>query len=105
AADEDPAVATLHEAERLDRLRAQSRGDEAAVRPVLEGELEDRDQRLLRRDLDVIAATRRQAGEEGGEGRDGRVEPRLETGLVAERLQRRELGMRGIAVQPGHAAG
>src|SRR5207245_8060813 len=31
AAEEDPPVAALHEAERLDRLGAQARGDETAV--------------------------------------------------------------------------
>src|SRR5262245_53174489 len=54
AADEDPAVAALHEAERLDRLRAEARGDEAAVGPELERELEDRRETFLRGDLDVL---------------------------------------------------
>src|SRR5262245_38000419 len=41
AADEDPSVAALHEAEGLDRLGAEPRGDEAAVRKVLVGQLEN----------------------------------------------------------------
>ena len=105
AADEDPAVAALHEAERLDGLRAEPRRDQAAVRPELERQLEDRGERFLRRHLDVLAAAGRQAGEEGGERRNGGVEPGLEARLVAERLQRRQLGLRGIAVQRRHAAG
>src|SRR2546428_6740329 len=92
AAEEDPPVAALHEAERLNRLGAQPRGDETAVGPELEGELEDGRQALLRRYLHVLAASRRQAGEEGAERADGRVQPGLEAGLIAERLERRGAG-------------
>src|SRR5262249_60532789 len=41
AAHEDPSVAALHEAERLEGLRAQARADEPAVRPEIESELGD----------------------------------------------------------------
>src|SRR5207253_1194993 len=104
AAEEDPPVAALHEAERLDRLGAQPRSDETAVGPELEGELEDGRQALLRRYLHVLAASRRQAGEEGAERADGRVQTGLEARLVAERLEGGEVGARGLAVQRRDAA-
>src|SRR5207244_7722129 len=92
------------ETERLDRLGAQPRGDETAVGPELEGELEDGRQALLRRYLHVLAASRREAGEEGAERADGRVQTGLEAGLVAERLERREVGAGGLAVEGRDAA-
>src|SRR5207245_2771837 len=59
AAEEDPAVAALHEAERLDRLRAEARCDETAVGIELEGELEDRRDAFLGGDLDVLTVAAR----------------------------------------------
>src|SRR5207249_10481909 len=90
--EKEPPVATLDEAERLDWLPAEARGDEAGVGPELEGQLEDRRHRLLRRHLDVLAPAARQASKERTQRPDGRVEGRLETGLVTERLERRQVG-------------
>ncbi len=95
----------LHEAERLDGLGAEPRGDQAAVRPEFEGQLEDGGDRLLHRDLDVLAAAAARPREEGGERRDGGVQPRLESRLLAERPERRQLRMRRVAVQRGDPPG
>src|SRR5262249_37572173 len=84
AAQEDPAVLALHEAEGLDRLGPQARRDQAAVWPEAEGELEDGGQRLLHRDLDVLPLAGCRAREECGERGDGGVQTGLESGLLSE---------------------
>src|SRR2546428_5778489 len=86
-AEEDPAVAALHEAERLDGLLAEPRGDEARVGPVLEGQLEDGGDAFLGRYLDVLAAAGGEARKQRAERADGSGERRLEAGLVTEGLE------------------
>src|SRR5258705_7799291 len=88
----------------MDRLRAETRRAQATVRPELEGELEDRGDAFLGRDLDVIAAPGLDAPEERAERRDRRVDPGLEPGLVAEGFQRRTIRLALLAVQGRHAA-
>src|SRR5207249_5975709 len=98
-AQEDPAVAALHEAERLDRLLAEPRGDEARVGPVLEGQLEDGRDAFLGRHLDVLAAPGRESREQRPERADRGGEGGLEARLIAEGLERREVGLAGCAVR------
>ena len=103
-AEEDPTVAALHEAERLDRLLPEPRGDEARVGPELEGQLEDGGDAFLGRHLDVLAPPGRESGEQRAERADGGGEGRLEAGLVTEGLEGRQIRLTGRAVERRHAA-
>src|SRR6266404_7823941 len=105
AAQIDPPVAALEEVERLDRFVTESRRDQAHVGPVRVGELEDRRQTLLDRDLDEpAAAAEPRAPDERAHRRDRGVRAALKARLLPERLERRHVvGAGTAAVQVGDA--
>src|SRR5262249_40219628 len=105
AAEKHPTVAALDEVERLDRFLPEPRRHQSHVWPVLEGQLENRGDALLDRDLDVLPQAGSESLEQRAQGRQCRVDSTLEAGLAAEGLERGHLGgTRTATVQRRDAA-